>query len=56
MSTWGLERSRSVHGDERGMLRIISPPPLGKIRPRIVILITMEMVVMDELVVGGLDL
>ena len=51
MYPWGLESSRSVHGDERGMLRIISPP-LGKIRPRIVILITMEMVVVDELVVG----
>ena len=22
MSSWGLESSRSVHGDERGMLRI----------------------------------
>ena len=41
----------SVHGDDRRMLRIISPP-LGKIRPRIVILITMEAVVMDGLVVG----
>ena len=51
MSTWGLESSRSVHGDERGMLHIISPP-LGKIRPRIVILITMETVVVDGLVVG----
>ena len=27
-SFWGLESSRSVHGDDRGMLRIISP--LGK--------------------------
>ena len=25
MSSWGLESSRSVHGDERGMLRIIMP-------------------------------
>jgi hypothetical protein len=33
------------------MLRIISPP-LGKIRPRIENLITMEMVVVDGLVVG----
>ena len=33
------------------MLRIISPP-LGKIRPRIEILITMETVVVDGLVVG----
>ena len=52
MYPWGLESSRSVHGDEPGMLRIISPPPLGKIRPRIVILITMETVVVDGLVVG----
>ena len=51
MSSWGSESSRSVHGDERGMLRIISPP-LGKIRPRIENLITMEMVVVDGLVVG----
>jgi hypothetical protein len=29
-----------------------SPPPLGKIRPRIVILITMETVVVDGLVIG----
>ena len=50
MSTWGLESSRSVHGDERGMLRIISPP-LGKIRPQIVTLIT-ETIVVDGLVVG----
>ena len=33
------------------MLRIISPP-LGKIRPRIKILITMETVVVDGLVIG----
>ena len=33
------------------MLRIISPP-LGKIRPRIEILITMETVVVDRLVIG----
>ena len=26
MYPWGLESSQSVHGDERGMLRIISPP------------------------------
>ena len=45
------ESSRSVHGDERGMLRIISSP-LEKIRPRIVILITMETVVVDGLAVG----
>ena len=51
MYPWGLESSRSVHGDERGMLRIISPP-LGKIRPRIVILITMETIVVNGLVVG----
>ena len=51
MFSWVLESSRSVHGDERGMLRINSSP-LGKIRPRIVILITMEAVVVDELVVG----
>ena len=50
MYPWGLESSRSVHGNERGMLGIISP--LGKIRPQIVILITMDMVVMDGLVVG----
>ena len=25
MSSWGLESSRSVHGDERGMLRIRNP-------------------------------
>ena len=41
----------SVHGDDRRMLRIISPP-LGKIRPRIEILITMETVVVDGLVIG----
>ena len=40
MSTWGLESSHSVHGDDRRILRIISPP-LGKIRPRIEIHITM---------------
>ena len=34
------------------MLHIISPPPLGEIRPRIVILITTETVVVDGLVVG----
>ena len=51
MSTWGLESSRSVHGDDRGMHSIISAP-LGKIRPRIMILITMETVVVDGLVVG----
>jgi hypothetical protein len=33
------------------MLRIVSPP-LGKIRPQIIILITMETVVVDGLVVG----
>ena len=49
MSTWGLESSRSVHGDECGMPRITSPAPLGKSRPRIVILITMETVVVDRL-------
>ena len=51
MYPWGMESSRSVHGDERGMLRIISPP-LGKIRPRIVILTTMETVVVDGPAVG----
>ena len=40
MSSWGLESSQSVHGDDHGMLRIISPP-LGKIRPRIENQITM---------------
>ena len=34
------------------MLHIISPPPLGEIRPRIVILITTETVGVDGLVVG----
>ena len=29
-----------------------SPPPLGKIQPRIIILITMETVVVDGLVIG----
>ena len=43
--------SLSVHGDYRRMLRIISRP-LGKIRPRIVILITMETVVVDGVVIG----
>ena len=51
MDTWGLGSSRRVHGDDRGMLRIISPP-LGKIRPWIENLITMETVVVDGLVVG----
>ena len=51
MYPWDLEGSRSVHGDERGMLRIISPP-LGRIRPRIVILITMETVAVEGHVVG----
>ena len=51
MSFCGLGSSRSVHGDDRGMHRIISAP-LGKIRPRIMILITMETVVIDGLVVG----
>ena len=51
MSFWGLGSSRSVHGDDRGMHRIISAP-LGKIRPWIVILITMETVVVDGLIVG----
>ena len=51
MSSWGLGSSRSVHGDDRRMHRIISPP-LGKIRPRIVILITMETFVVDGLVDG----
>ena len=50
MYPWGLKSSRSVHGDEHGMPRIISP--LEKIRPRIVIIITMETVVVDGLVVG----
>ena len=40
-----------LHRDDRRMLRIISPP-LGKIRPRIENLITMEAVVVDGLVVG----
>ena len=30
-----------VHGDDGRMLSIISPPPLGEIRPWIVIFITM---------------
>ena len=51
MSTWGLGSGHSVHGDDRRMLRIISPP-LGKIRLWIVILITMETVVVDRLVIG----
>ena len=51
MSSWGLGSSRSVHGDDRRMLRIISPP-LGKIRAWIEILITMETVVVDGLVIG----
>ena len=50
-STWGLMCYEGVHGDERRMLRIMSPP-LGKIRPLIVILITMETIVMDGLEVG----
>ena len=29
MSTWGLESSRSVHGDERGMLRIKKRPSIA---------------------------
>ena len=50
MYPWGLESSRSVHGDEWDASHHI--PPLGKIQPRIVILITMETVVVDGLVVG----
>ena len=54
MSSWGWGSSRTVHGDEHGMLHIIFPP-LGKIRPRIVIVITMETVVVDGLVVGRIE-
>ena len=46
-----VEVSSSEHGDDHGILRIISPP-LGKIRPRIKNLITMETVVVNGLVVG----
>ena len=41
MSTSGLGSSRSVHGDDRRMLRI-SSTPLVKIRPLIEFFITME--------------
>ena len=51
MFTWGFESSRSVHGDECGMLRII-PPPLGKDPTSDRDPITMEMIVVDGLVVG----
>ena len=52
VSTRGhLGSSLSVHGDDRRMLHIISPP-LEKVRPRIENLITMETVVVDGLVVG----
>lgn len=42
---------RSEHADDRRMLCIISPH-VGKIRPRIMILIIMETVVVDGLLVG----
>ena len=44
--TWGLMCYEGVHGDERGMLRIISSP-FGKIRPRIVNPIAMYTIGMD---------
>ena len=50
-STWNSSCYDGVHGDDRGMLRVI-PSPLGKIRPRIVNRIAMYTVGMHVLVVG----